>query len=430
MNKVDRLLFRRERTGLLVSITVRLFVIIGIGIGHILSHHTKIEMYRVLISSLTLVLVECVCLFFIYRGKYFQTIGYANVIIDILILFFLPINWYLSVGGYEQTPLSYNLKSSIVILVFATLAISSLAIRAEYPAVIAIIFILSWEVLLQFVLEDPRTLITTSFIDTAMGPGVIVSYYRTPQLVVALVGGVLAYIVYSYRRSIYSAVNLEVSNSQMSRYFSPGVAERLANDMEGFTSLGGRNQKVAVLFCDIRDFTTISENMQPEQVMELLREYHSRMVEIIFKNDGTLDKFIGDGMMVTFGTPDPGHQDAINAVNAAIEMHRSLIELNQERKRNQKDPVYQGIGIHYGPVISGNIGTPNRLEYTVIGDTVNIASRIESACKSLNQSLLISHTVYQELQKSQKDFIQIEKLPKKVKLKGKSEPVQLYAIQI
>ena len=114
------------------------------------------------------------------------------------------------------------------------------------------------------------------------------------------------------------------------------------------------------------------------------------MVEAVFKHGGTLDKFIGDALMVTFGTPESRSDDIDRSLQAALDMLKALNSFNQELKANNQEPVQIGIGLHYGPAVVGNIGTKERLEYTVIGDTVNIASRLESACKDLNAVLVVS----------------------------------------
>ena len=118
--------------------------------------------------------------------------------------------------------------------------------------------------------------------------------------------------------------------------------------------------------------------------LNLLRDYHDRLGQAVFDNNGTLDKYIGDGLMATFGTPDPGPQDAANALQCAMDMIASLEDWNAERIGEGKAPVRVGIGLHYGAVIAGDIGNERRLEYSVIGDTVNIASRLEHLTRNLN----------------------------------------------
>ena len=148
------------------------------------------------------------------------------------------------------------------------------------------------------------------------------------------------------------------------------------------------------------------------------------MVSIVFAYGGTLDKFTGDGIMATFGTPETKPDDVERAVQTGIAMKRSLQQLNQDRIAGGLAPIRQGIGIHYGEVVVGNIGTEERLEYTVIGDTVNAASRIESACKDLNEDFIISEAVCDNIP----DTIQVRRL-KEIAVKGKAEPLRVYAVE-
>ena len=178
------------------------------------------------------------------------------------------------------------------------------------------------------------------------------------------------------------------------------------------------------MFCDIRDFTSLTEKMPPSDVVRFLSQYHAMMVEVIFAFRGTIDKFIGDAIMVTFGTPDPSEDDAERSVRAALAMNNALAGLNADRERRGLAAIRHGIGIHFGPVIAGNIGSEDRLEYTVIGDTVNVASRIQDACKSVGEGLLISDAVQRQLPPD----IEVSPLPEQ-HVKGRQAPVQIYAVK-
>ena len=147
------------------------------------------------------------------------------------------------------------------------------------------------------------------------------------------------------------------------------------------------------------------------------------MVEVVFGFGGTIDKFIGDAIMVTFGTPDPSDDDAERSVRAGLAMNTALAELNADRECRGLAKIRHGIGIHFGSVIAGNIGTEDRLEYTVIGDTVNVASRIQDACKSVGKAFLISDAVKTRLPPD----IEVQPLPEQ-RVKGRQAPVQIYAV--
>lgn len=169
----------------------------------------------------------------------------------------------------------------------------------------------------------------------------------------------------------------EVARANYSRFLPEYVVKQMLENPNSF-KLGGVNQPVTVLFSDIRGFTSMSETADPEEIVRILNRYFSAMTEVIFEHGGTLDKFIGDGIMALFGAPNATPDDARNAVNAAIGMQRRLEELNAEFIAEGRRPVAIGVGLHTGVATVGYIGSEIRSEYTAIGDTVNLASRLES----------------------------------------------------
>lgn len=169
----------------------------------------------------------------------------------------------------------------------------------------------------------------------------------------------------------------EVVRANYNRFLPPYVAQQLLEKPESFAP-GGEMKTVTVLFADIRGFTSFSEDARPARILELLNVYFSAMTEIIFAHGGTLDKFIGDGLMALFGAPTASDQDAENAVNAAIAMQKRLLALNEELKVRDFAALGVGMGLHTGEAVVGYVGSEKRLEYTAIGDTVNLSARLES----------------------------------------------------
>ena len=209
---------------------------------------------------------------------------------------------------------------------------------------------------------------------------------------------------------------LVLSNFQ--RYFSPDLAKQIAEHGEE-VKLGGQKRDVVILFSDIRGFTSMSEKMEPDDVALLLREYFTEMVEIIFRHGGTLDKFIGDAIMALWGAPFASEDDADKAMRAAIDMQRKLVELNQHWAQTGKPSVQIGIGINFGQVFAGNIGSEQRLEYTVLGDAVNTASRLCS--KAGKGEIIISEPLHTRLK-----FPPQVEAREPLELKGKSQRVANY----
>ena len=204
------------------------------------------------------------------------------------------------------------------------------------------------------------------------------------------------------------------------KFVNKEIAERA---MKGELKLGGERRDVAIFFSDIRSFTAISESLQPEEVVEFLNGYMTRMVDCVSKTNGVVDKFIGDAIMAIWGTPVSYGNDIENAVNGALMMRTSLLEFNSDRGGPGKPIIKIGCGINVGPVIAGQIGSHERMEYTVIGDAVNLASRIESLNKPFGTDILISQDAYDRV----KD-IYTTQLMQKIKVKGKSAPQSVYAV--
>lgn len=209
--------------------------------------------------------------------------------------------------------------------------------------------------------------------------------------------------------------------SAFARYVSHQVMDSILDSKVDV--LKGDRRRISVLFCDIRGFTTISEGLPPEKVVQLLNEYFECMVEVVFRNHGTLDKFIGDGMMVIFGAPEDDPYQEEHALTAAIEMQAELRSLAEKWKPEGLN-LRIGIGINSGPAIVGNIGSTRRMEYTAIGDTVNLASRLESATKELGVGILISEYTHNALRGS----FRFRSMGS-VHVKGRVDPVLTYSIE-
>ena len=205
------------------------------------------------------------------------------------------------------------------------------------------------------------------------------------------------------------------------RYVSKQVVDELLED-DAKLNLGGEQRNVTILFTDIRGFTSMSENMEPERVVSTLNEYFSDMIDIVFKHNGTLDKIIGDELMVLYGAPISGKNDTQRAVETAIDMQLRIKQMNRERKKRKELPILVGAGINNGLVVSGNIGSRDLMDYTVIGDTVNVASRL---CAHAGPGeIFVSESVY----KKTKNKLLYSKLDP-INVKGKKNKVPAFLVQ-
>ncbi len=206
----------------------------------------------------------------------------------------------------------------------------------------------------------------------------------------------------------------------MGKYMTQSVMDHL---MRGKVELGGESLTVTILFSDIRSFTSISETMTAHELVKLLNEYFTEMVAVVMEEGGVVDKYIGDAIMAVFGAPVSKPDDARRAVRAAVRMRLALVELNKRLVARGAPPIQTGIGLHTGEVVAGNIGSEARMEYTVIGDAVNLASRLESSTKELGTDVLISDETHALLG----DEFETRAV-REITVKGRAQPVMVYEV--
>ncbi len=223
----------------------------------------------------------------------------------------------------------------------------------------------------------------------------------------------------SYQRYVERQKRRQVQ-AMFGRYVSPRVVDQLVQN-PALANPSGRKERLTVFFSDIRGFTSMSEKMEPQEVQRLLSEYFSAMTHILFTHGGTLDKFMGDAVMAFFGNPEPQPDHAVRAVRMALEMQEAVNRLNQRWAEEGRTAIGVGMGINTGDVTVGNLGSPEFLDYTVIGDTVNLACRLEQNAKAGH--ILITQATYDEV----KDLVDVERM-EPIKVKGKSEPVPVYRV--
>ena len=212
----------------------------------------------------------------------------------------------------------------------------------------------------------------------------------------------------------------EVARANYSRFLPEYVVKQMLENPESF-KLGGTSQNITILFADIRGFTRISEHAPPEKIVSLLNRYFSAMTEIIFAHGGTLDKYLGDGLMALFGAPTATPDDASNALNAAVAMQRRLLGINRELRDEGLQEIGVGMGLHTGEAIIGYIGSDRRSEYTAIGDTVNTSSRLESNARG--GEILISDATAKAAHSRYK-----LKAREPITVKNRQQPVNLWEV--
>jgi adenylate cyclase len=299
-----------------------------------------------------------------------------------------------------QVPIAQRLRFGNEVYFFALIAFSTFTYSPRLVLWQGVTSALAWTAggLIALTTGDTFTVIARARW-RAMTPAHVVALIADPNFVpfpriarppvlFLLVAGTLATLVWRARRLVVREAEAERARTNLARYFSANMVEELAAADAPFA--GSRAQDCAVLFADVVGFTRLAAGVPPERVIAFLREYHARMERAVFDHAGTLDKYVGDGVMATFGTPVPGTDDAVRALRCARAMLAAIDDWNGIRAAAGDAPVRVGIGLAYGPVVLGDIGGPHRFEFAVLGDTVNVASRLERLARTLGGPIVAS----------------------------------------
>ncbi|MDP6690193.1 MAG: adenylate/guanylate cyclase domain-containing protein [Alphaproteobacteria bacterium] len=306
-----------------------------------------------------------------------------DVILYVLMLFLInPAMW----PGLQPEMLYAYASSLFLLVLMATAALSYVAGPLIWFGGFAAAI---WFLAFIWIVRDPDAAAALAQAQGLQEAQFAVAIPRIIEACYFLLGAtVLAVVVARSRRLVTRQAAAMRERTNLARYFSPNMVEELARTDEPLGAV--RQQEVAVLFIDIVGFTTLSEDLPPHQVIDLLRDFQGRMSARVFAHGGTIDKYLGDGLMATFGTPWPGERDAADALACGAAMAAELGQWNAIRNGQGAEAVEAGIGIHYGPVVVGDMGGEGAMEFAVIGDTVNVAARLEALSRSLEADIVIS----------------------------------------
>jgi len=224
----------------------------------------------------------------------------------------------------------------------------------------------------------------------------------------------------SFNRMARHLKEKEMIKRAFSRYVAREVVDEILKDPEHLI-LSGERREVTVLFCDMRGFTPLSERLSPEEVVLLLNDFYTLMIETTFKHDGTLDKFMGDAVMAIFGAPIRHADHSERAVRTALARREGMVDLNERRRREGKEPIEIGIGVSAGEAVAGTVGTEDRMEYTVVGDSVNLGARL--GANAGPAQILISQRTWEHVT----DAVDARHLGP-LRVKGKEEQVEVYEV--
>ena len=271
-----------------------------------------------------------------------------------------------------------------------------------------------WHVLYSVMLAEVSVTIATIYGDVIAAPSTTF-----------VMGGIVVFglMMYLTNRAVSRMFAGLRQRDNLTRFLPRQVAERVIQS--GPNALAPVQREVTILFSDIRGFTGLSEGLEPREVLSMLDDYFGQMSQVVKGHDGVVGKFLGDGMLAFWGVPDRDEAHARRAVNAARDMQTVLRELNRHRERDGQVPIKVGIGIHTGMVAAGMLGGAHQAEYTVIGDAVNVASRVEGLTKEHGVDVLISETTWDQLGDAQRGRRLAD-----VAIRGRKEPIVLYALEL
>jgi adenylate cyclase len=361
-----------------------------------------------------------------------RSLSYALVALDALLLSVLLVTPNPFEAG--TTPPPMMLRGEGFLYFFVLLGLVALSYSPALVLWFGLVGSVGWAGAIAVIALDPRAHVDPNLLLSPLsGEEKLVAYLDpwfvdlTAQahdiLLLLIVSGTLALVVSRARRLVYRQAVVERERANLARYFSPTMIDELAATDVPLDQT--RRQDVAVLFADMVGFTSLASQRTPEQVIALLRDFQGRMEECAFDHRGTVDKYIGDAVMVTFGTPYPAPDDARRALACARAMLDTNAEWNRLRIAEDEPPIRIGIGIHFGPAVLGDIGSKRRLEFAVVGDTVNVASRVEGLTRSLGVDLLVSDPFLERAREAGADTsVYVDLGPQA--LRGREEPVRVW----
>jgi adenylate cyclase len=409
---VQTLLRRAELDAERLSAVVRLVVYLSLA----LAIFAAVGFRGAVMGTAPYGLVTAIGLFLAWRRIFHPAIPFLFVTFDVI----LVVAQVRALAHAMGMPPDSIFRLPATALVFVFLIHASMRFRPLLVACAAALFVSLIE-LLPFLPEaalSPRMEEMHAKARASMAG--LVNYQVLPLTLVSLAAFILFVSVRRTRGLLLASINHAERTARLSRHFSPNLAARLADDVSD-RLLAGRRLPVAVLFVDIRGFTALGEAMTPDALGAFLSEYRSRLTQPVFSHGGTVDKFMGDAIMAVFGSPIQRADDAVRALQCAMEIVEAATRWSLERERSGEPPVTIGVGAHYGEVFAGAVGGEQLLEYTVIGDTVNVAQRLERLSREVGSPIVVSAALLQAAGADNK--AEWRRLPPQ-QLKGHCEPVE------
>lgn len=402
--RLERAFRQEERAGLMLAALVRTAILLCATLYFAVSSNLTGYSYFSLVGTiLGLSLLGLLQFEFLRRDIGSPWIKYVFLAVDCAYLAFM---FAADLGQLEtRVPPAYIIREGSILFFYVFLAQAAFSFSPRFVIWATFCIVAAWTAVLIDAITDPIT-IYEFWTPSQNEIGLYFQKYANPAYLplskwtidvffLTLVGLGLSVAVARSRRLVAASSAAERARANLARYFSPKLVDTLAARDAPFGQV--RRQNAAVLFVDIRGFTAYAEATAPEDVIELLRAFHGRMEAEVFDAGGSLDNIMGDGLLATFGVPDASENDASRALLCARHMLKALDRWNKERAERGEHEVSVGIGLHYGPVVVGEIGSARSSAFAVIGDTVNTASRLQTLAKGLGGRLVVSGTLIEAM---------------------------------
>jgi adenylate cyclase len=433
-DRLDAVFAREERRGLMVAAAARSAATVFIlGWLAVASPERGLAYVWVLGSAGFFLVTGLAQLWLYFRGRALRQAAYLFILVDSLALaaaLLLP-NPYTALELPPAIPLRY----ATFLYFFVLLMQAAFSFRPRLLLWTGLCGAGAWTAGFLLILTRPETItdppagasraaMRAAYFDPRY---VSMLKYQNEVIVFLLVSAGLALLVRRSRALVAERAEAERARGNLARYFSPKVVETLAERDEPLGRV--RRQAVGVLFADLVGFTTMAEEMTPEEVMALLRDFHGRMEEEVFRHDGCLEKFIGDALLATFGVPDTGRRDATDALACARGMLAALAAWNVERETAGLRPLRMGLGLHYGLVVAGDIGSRRSMAFATVGDTTNVTSRLQALTRELRVGIVASAALVAAVEREGADLTLLQGLTARGPsvLRGRDTPIELWA---
>jgi adenylate cyclase len=431
--RLDAAFARQEQRGLMVAAAARSIAVCVIIGWFALTYPERGAALAWMVWSAAFFLVTGVAQFWMHRrGCAPPMAPYLFILVDSLALAALLVlpNPFVSV----QVPAAMPLRYGSFLFFFVLLMQTAFSFRPRLLLWTGLCGAGAWTLAFLWVMSRPETIYVPpgtdmrGMLDAYFNPNYVsILKYENEVIVFLVVAAGLALLVRRSRLLVAERVDAERERANLARYFSPKVVDVLAERDEPLGRV--RRQAVGVLFADLVGFTTLAEEMPPEEVMAMLRAFHGRMEEEVFRHGGCLEKFIGDALLATFGVPDVGPRDATDTLACARAMRVALEGWNRERAPAGLPALRMGLGVHYGPVVLGDIGSRRSMAFATIGDTVNVTSRLQGLTRTLDRWLVASAELVQAVEREAADPSQLAGLECAGPhvLRGRGAPIEVWA---